>query len=187
MYEAIAGRPPFVGTAFLQTLNRHSTEEPVPPSVVQRRAMPVGLEAIVLRCLAKRPQDRYQSALELKRKLDKADLRTVGRRAKDRWSLAFVTCIVLAAAASIVVHQLDRMMSHTEEYIRAQENPAWVRFLITCARTRPQFNTRNLAALYCRLIDLEGDNHIAAMKDGMEAYEQLVDPQLKDDSFTPGK
>jgi serine/threonine-protein kinase len=48
----------------------HIQKEPVPPSRRTELPIPASLEALVLRCLAKRPEDRPRSARELERLLD---------------------------------------------------------------------------------------------------------------------
>ena len=63
-YELIAGRPPFSGRTTQDTLAAHITQ-PAPPLAAQRPACPPALETVVLRCLEKRPADRWQSADEL--------------------------------------------------------------------------------------------------------------------------
>jgi serine/threonine-protein kinase len=63
-YELIAGRPPFSGRTTQDTLAAHITQPP-PPLAAQRPACPPALEAVILRCLEKRPADRWQSADEL--------------------------------------------------------------------------------------------------------------------------
>ncbi len=63
-YEMLSGRPPFTGSTPQQVLAAHVTE--APDSVAKRRpAIPPALEQIVMRCLAKRPADRFQTAAEL--------------------------------------------------------------------------------------------------------------------------
>ena len=63
-FEMLSGRPPFVGSTPQQVLAAHVTE--APDSVSKRRpAIPATLEAVVMRCLAKRPADRFQTAAEL--------------------------------------------------------------------------------------------------------------------------
>ena len=63
-YELLTGRPPFVGATPQQVLAAHVTE--APDSVAKRRpGIPPALEAVVMRCLAKRPADRWQTADEL--------------------------------------------------------------------------------------------------------------------------
>ena len=63
-YELLTGRPPFTGTTPQQVLAAHVTEAPDPLSK-RRPGVPPGLEMIVMRCLAKRPADRWQTATEL--------------------------------------------------------------------------------------------------------------------------
>jgi tRNA A-37 threonylcarbamoyl transferase component Bud32 len=68
-YEMLSGRPPFTGTTPQQILAAHVTE--VPDSVAKRRtAIPPALEQIVMRCLAKRPADRFQTAEALLQELE---------------------------------------------------------------------------------------------------------------------
>lgn len=57
----------------VQLMLKHVTETPVPPSVRVGRPLPEGLDAVVLACLAKEPQDRPQGALELWRMLTDTD------------------------------------------------------------------------------------------------------------------
>jgi Protein kinase domain/PEGA domain len=60
-YEALTGRKPFVGDTPFDTLRKHVSEPPPPPSS-HWPGTPPELEAIVLRLLAKDPKDRYPSA-----------------------------------------------------------------------------------------------------------------------------
>jgi eukaryotic-like serine/threonine-protein kinase len=64
LYELLTGRPPFTGDSPLQVAYRHLEEAPVPPDAV-RADIPSALAAVVLRCLAKHPGDRYRRAEEL--------------------------------------------------------------------------------------------------------------------------
>ena len=68
-YELLTGRPPFTGGTPQQVLAAHITE--APDSVTKRRpAISPALDAIILRCLAKRPADRFQSAQDLLAQLE---------------------------------------------------------------------------------------------------------------------
>ena len=62
-YELLAGRPPFTGATPQQVLAAHVTATPEP--VTTYRPVPPPLAALVMRCLEKRPADRWQSAEEL--------------------------------------------------------------------------------------------------------------------------
>ncbi|MEP6745631.1 MAG: serine/threonine-protein kinase, partial [Gemmatimonadota bacterium] len=68
-YELLTGHPPFTGMSAQQVLAAHVTQAPVQLSE-RRAACPPALAAVVMRCLEKRPADRWQSAEEVTRQLD---------------------------------------------------------------------------------------------------------------------
>jgi serine/threonine-protein kinase len=61
-YYLVTGRAVFEGTVG-EVLKQHLTAEPRPPS--ELASLSPGLEAVILRCLQKRPADRYESATAL--------------------------------------------------------------------------------------------------------------------------
>ncbi len=65
LYEMLTGQPPFDGDSPILVAARHVGEAPRPPRQL-RAEIPPELEAIVLRAMSKRPDDRYQSAAELR-------------------------------------------------------------------------------------------------------------------------
>jgi tetratricopeptide (TPR) repeat protein/tRNA A-37 threonylcarbamoyl transferase component Bud32 len=68
-YELLTGRPPFTGLTPQQVLASHVTEAPKPVTQ-QRAACPPALAEVIMRCLAKRPADRWQSAEEVVERLE---------------------------------------------------------------------------------------------------------------------
>jgi len=72
-YFMLTGRPPFEGDKPLKVLFAHAHEPVTPPSQL-RDDIPDDLEEIVLRCLAKRPADRYQDAASLAQALRSCEL-----------------------------------------------------------------------------------------------------------------
>ncbi len=64
-YFLLTGRPPFEADSVLAVCGHHLHTPPVPPSEVLGTPLPQELEALVLRCLAKAPGERPQSAREL--------------------------------------------------------------------------------------------------------------------------
>lgn len=68
-YEMLAGHPPFLGRSPQQLLAAH-VSRPVEPLEAVRPSVPADLARVVMRCLEKRPADRWQSAEELLRALD---------------------------------------------------------------------------------------------------------------------
>jgi serine/threonine-protein kinase len=67
-YYALTGRPPFVGESGVAIMISHARDPVVPPSKL-RADIPADLEQVVLRCLAKKPEDRYASVTELAKAL----------------------------------------------------------------------------------------------------------------------
>lgn len=68
-YEMLAGTPPFTGHSTAQILAAHMTAQPVPVRTL-RAAVPEALASLVMRCLEKKPADRWQSATELVTQLE---------------------------------------------------------------------------------------------------------------------
>ena len=68
LYELLTGRLPFTGDTPLEIAMKHLSEIPKPPSEV-RPEVPADLDMVVLRALAKDPEDRYESAQEMEREL----------------------------------------------------------------------------------------------------------------------
>ncbi|WP_437635915.1 protein kinase domain-containing protein [Sorangium sp. So ce854] len=64
LYEALTGRPPFVDPSMTSLIWRVVNELPVPPRQIDR-GIPLDLETIVMKCLEKAPQRRYDSAKSL--------------------------------------------------------------------------------------------------------------------------
>jgi hypothetical protein len=64
LFELLTGARPFSADSPFGVLKKHTSEEPVPPSRV-RTGVPAELDAIVLRLLRKRPEERPASAEEL--------------------------------------------------------------------------------------------------------------------------
>jgi serine/threonine-protein kinase len=67
-FFALSGRPPFQGKTLGQLLAAHRSEPP-PVLTDLRPDVPADLAAVVARCLAKDPHDRFQSAADLDRAL----------------------------------------------------------------------------------------------------------------------
>jgi eukaryotic-like serine/threonine-protein kinase len=60
-YFLLTGMPPFLRATAMETLAAHMLDAVVPPDRIQPD-VPADLQAIVLRCLSKDPDHRYQSA-----------------------------------------------------------------------------------------------------------------------------
>jgi len=79
LYFLLTGAPPFEAQSPGALFVAHLTEAPQSPSARRGEALPDELERIVLRCLAKRPEERFTSARELYAALSRCPL-------CDRWT-----------------------------------------------------------------------------------------------------
>lgn len=71
MYEVLTGKPPFVGENPVKTIMKHIQDKPPRlKSRLTRLDIPEGLEKIVLHCLEKNPERRYQNTEELIKDLE---------------------------------------------------------------------------------------------------------------------
>lgn len=70
LYELLTGQPPFTGDSPVAIAYQHVSEMPTPPSQIDPR-IPPQIDAIVLHALAKRPDDRYQSAAEFRADIER--------------------------------------------------------------------------------------------------------------------
>ena len=68
LYEMLTGRPPFTGDSAVSVAFRHVRDDPVPLSELGTEAPPE-LEGVVMRALAKDPEQRFASGGELERAL----------------------------------------------------------------------------------------------------------------------
>ena len=121
-YELICGRVPFTGRTSQEVLAAHVTQPPEPLGS-RRPACPPGLEAVIMKCLAKRPADRWQSADELLAQLEplatpsggmtptttrltKSVAAPATRRSWVRWlGLAAVVAIIAAGVALVLTRK----------------------------------------------------------------------------------
>jgi formylglycine-generating enzyme required for sulfatase activity/tRNA A-37 threonylcarbamoyl transferase component Bud32 len=117
-YELLAGRPPFLGASAQEILAAHLVTEPAPVS--QHRAdTPPALEAVVMKCLAKRPADRWQKTDEVLQRLEAIvtpsggvpsttiSAATLGRAPVKRsvWRTAAIAVAVVLLATVVFVQQ----------------------------------------------------------------------------------
>jgi beta-lactam-binding protein with PASTA domain len=70
LYELLTGRPPFVGDSPVAVAYQHVREPAVPPSD-HDSTLPGAIDAIVMKSLAKRVEDRYQSAAAMRSDIER--------------------------------------------------------------------------------------------------------------------
>jgi serine/threonine-protein kinase len=79
MFNVLTGEQLFTGSTAVGVLTKHLTNEPDPPSMRAPRAgLPPQVDHIVLRCLAKDPAARFQTASSLAEAIEEVFAETVG-------------------------------------------------------------------------------------------------------------
>ncbi len=71
LYELLTGRPPFTGDSPVSIAYQHVSEMPVPPSQVDP-GVTAEVDSVVLQALAKRTEDRYQTAADFRADVERA-------------------------------------------------------------------------------------------------------------------
>ena len=71
LFELLTGRPPFTGDSAVAIAYQHVSEMPATPSQIDPGVTPE-VDAVVLRALAKRADDRYQSAADFRADVERA-------------------------------------------------------------------------------------------------------------------
>lgn len=113
LYELLTGRPPFDAETHIATATMRLTTDPPPPRSL-RPGIPRGLEAVVMRSLAREPDDRFQSAEEMSAALEHAtpgtsrQTREIPRQTAPRKRRSFLRSwvavpILLLVAGSLAV------------------------------------------------------------------------------------
>jgi serine/threonine protein kinase len=99
-YYLLTGSPPFTGRTVVEICGHHLHTAPEPPSARAASPIPAVLERIVLRCLEKTPEKRFQNALELLRALEaSSDIGKWTDADADAWWSSEGDSLVLAVRA----------------------------------------------------------------------------------------
>jgi serine/threonine-protein kinase len=105
MWELLVGRRPFRALAFGEYVVAHATRAVEPPSQAGASMVPGGipaeLDAVVMRCLAKRREERFASAEEVRAALARLREQLAGREGGAGPTLAWRRLVFLPAAVTV--------------------------------------------------------------------------------------
>jgi Tol biopolymer transport system component/predicted Ser/Thr protein kinase len=119
LYEMVTGRRAFAGTSTAETLTAVIRAQPKPPTGIVQD-LPSDLEKVILRCLRKDPQRRFQhiddvkvALQDIKEESDSGAVRPVpvGRRRRAPLMVLIATAVVASVAAAWLLLRTGR---HTE-------------------------------------------------------------------------
>ncbi|CAA0116547.1 Serine/threonine-protein kinase PknB [Mycolicibacterium vanbaalenii] len=131
LYEMLTGEPPFVGDSPVAVAYQHVREDPVPPSERHSGISPE-LDAVVLKALAKNPDNRYQTAAEMRTDLVKVHS---GEQpdAPKIFTDAERTSLLSAGSAHDRTDQLDSVGRHQPRYEEPERRGSVGRWLAVVA------------------------------------------------------
>ncbi len=114
LYEMLTGKPPFISEGFGALLNMHLNQAPRPPREIEP-AIPSGLELVVLKMLAKKPEDRFQSMAEVQSALAAAAGLTPAPFALSQSAADVQKALqaTVSASATSVLDQVQTTLSNT--------------------------------------------------------------------------
>jgi eukaryotic-like serine/threonine-protein kinase len=108
-YYLLTGRLAFEAENTIQMIAKHMQVEPIPPSQRTDQWIPAALDRLVLRCLAKDPARRPQSAAKLARALAEIDVEPWSDEQADAWWSANPTARRDGVAAPAGALEADRL------------------------------------------------------------------------------
>jgi serine/threonine-protein kinase len=106
LYEMSVGRPPFTGDSPVSVASKHVRDIPTLPRQVNP-SVPPALEAVVMKAMAKNPDDRYSSAEELRADL----LRFADGRPVEAGDPGITTMMAAVGATQAVPTTTGRIMA----------------------------------------------------------------------------
>lgn len=101
-YWMLTGQPPFQSSSNVELVLDHLKKIPTKPSLIAEMPIPEELEKIVMKCLEKKPEDRFQSVEELSSALKKIPFEEpwTHETARDWWELHLPMASVMTARTS---------------------------------------------------------------------------------------
>jgi predicted Ser/Thr protein kinase len=113
LYELLTGRPPYVGGSLPEVMARHLRGD-LEPVATFRADVPAWLAALVAKCLRVDPAERYQSAGELLRDLDRGERGEALREARTTRARC-LGCRTDLLAGLPFCHRCGRFLHHVFE------------------------------------------------------------------------
>jgi beta-lactam-binding protein with PASTA domain/tRNA A-37 threonylcarbamoyl transferase component Bud32 len=124
LYEMLTGRVPFTGDSPIEIAMKHLNDPPKPPSRI-RPEIPDELDAVVLRALAKEPEDRYQSAEEFSEDLTRVEAGLPVAPATTEAATAVLTGGPVTGATEVIQADDSTRVTRVQPYTPRRPPPVY--------------------------------------------------------------
>jgi serine/threonine protein kinase len=171
LYEMLAGVPPFTGEKPTDVMIRHIEEMPAPLSSF-RIDVPDGIEAVILKALAKDPELRYESAEELAGELHELKAGTpkalaAGARGKGFWTTAIMMVVGIGLLAGALIYATSVKQTDPVTALQPDANGQPVQPLNPATGQQE----RNLAAVSAAGLDANSNISMPGVLPGGDGYD----------------
>jgi hypothetical protein len=181
LYQMVTGRVPFEGESPVAVAYRHQFEAPVRPAALNPECPPA-LEAAILRCLAKRPDDRWHSVLDIPAALrsrsaplpatESAAVPTAPGRRRRRWAVVAATLAAVVLGALLIALAISAG-GVNEPGLRSAASPSAPAATTTGPPPSPQQTT-------------EGPPAVPSVQEALVAIEALLEDGPSSGAVRPG-
>jgi len=175
MYEVLAGKPAFEGDSAIDVIAQHLSAMPEPPSQFARKGwVSEALDELVLKALAKDPDDRFQSIDELLEALDSAARKPTQTKALDEAKFSEARAALISDPTSAdQADALEKMGRDSNAWERAADafmesaegadHDTKLTLLFRAARIHETETREPLRAesAYQQVLEIEEDNDLA--------------------------
>ncbi len=171
MYEMMTGRLPFLADNAIRILMMHQTEKPARPRDINPE-IHIGIEQIILKCMEKKPEDRFQDMSEVSQALIQI-LSATSKPQEPKKTIAFNPQAISIAQ--------DNDISTVQQMANASVAPP--------PRSTVQYNSREMPSIPVKEDAVSSDNINPVMDIGVKAIQsgtgETISPEIQQSNITP--
>lgn len=184
LYELITGSRPFSGGSSVVVMGKQLRETAESPRLrAPHRGIPADVDAIVMKALAKKPDDRFASAEEMRAALEAAVARPIAQRTKTRRMTAGIAALSVFIGVGVALAHNSKGVTPDDARVALHTDAASVvpaqAVALNDAVAEKKVTTHDLSGIS---LDLVAPNNFAAPKLAANTTTRSKKDQPKDSS-----